>query len=357
MEFRKNARYDLIAPTSMGLRLTPVNRQPVHTSDLFQLQVTSAESNVLNVSASLGLNTKVLTTFVKGSPTAAIIKAHLRKRNIAYDGIEVDKGGPWGYRHQINIADSGYGLRGPRVDNDRAGEVGRTLNVKDFDLDQLFEKDGVRLIHISGLIAALSPETGEFCLELVRHAKKHGTKVSFDLNYRETFWKDRKDELRKTFKEIASLTDVLIGNEEDYQLALGVKGPEAGGENIADEIEVFKQLINNVKKEYPNATMYANTLREVKNANEHLWGATLLDGDKLHIIEPRDIQVLDRIGGGDGFVGGLLYSLLQGFESEKCVQFAWATGALATTFVEDYGTPVDEEQVWNIWHGNARVSR
>jgi len=357
MEFRKNARYDLIAPTSMGLRLTPVNRQPVHTSDLFQLQVTSAESNVLNVSASLGLKTKVLTTFVKDSPTAAIIKAHLRKRNIEYEGVDVDKGGPWGYRHQINIADSGYGLRGPRVDNDRAGEVGRTLNVNDFDLEQLFEKDGVKLIHISGLIAALSPETGEFCLELVRHAKKHGTKVSFDLNYRETFWKDRKEELRKTFKEIASLSDILIGNEEDYQLALGVKGPEAGGENIADEIEVFKQLINNVKKEYPNASMYANTLREVKNANEHLWGATLLDGDKLVVIEPRDIQVLDRIGGGDGFVGGLLYSVLQGFETEKCAQFAWATGALATTFIEDYGTPVDEDQVWNIWLGNARVSR
>lgn len=357
MKFKENALYDLIAPSSIGLRITPVNRQPVHISEMFQLQVTSAESNVLNVSASLGLKTKILTTFVKDSPMATLIKADLRRRNISYDGVDVDKGGPWGYRHQINIADSGYGLRAPRVDNDRAGEVGKTLNVKDFDLEKLFKKDGVKLIHISGLIAALSPETGEFCLELARYAKANGTKISFDLNYRETFWENRKDELRKIFKEIASLTDILIGNEEDYQLALGVKGPEAGGENIADEIEVFKQLINNVQKEYPNASMYANTLREVKNANEHLWGATLLEGNNLTVIEPRPIQVLDRIGGGDGFVGGLLYGLLSGFEGEKAVKFAWASGALATTMIEDYASPIDEVQVWSIWEGNARVVR
>lgn len=132
MKFRENAYYDLIAPTSIGLRLTPFNRQPVHTSDLFKLQVTSAETIVLNISASLGLKTKILTTFVKDSPIALNIKRELRKRNIEFEGVDVEKGGPWGYRHQINIADSGYGLRGPRVENDRAGEVGKTLNIKDF---------------------------------------------------------------------------------------------------------------------------------------------------------------------------------------------------------------------------------
>lgn len=357
MKFKENALYDLIVPTSMGIRMTPVNRQPVHVSNLYEIHATSAESNVLNISASLGLKTKVLTTFVKDSPIANFIKRELRARNIEYDGVDVDKGDPWGYRHQINIADSGYGLRGPRVDNDRAGEVGKTLNVKDFDLEKLFKKDGVKLIHISGLIAALSKESSEFCLALAREGKKHGTKISFDLNYRESFWKDRKDELRVAFKEIASLSDILIGNEEDYQLALGVKGPEAGGENIADEIEVFKELINNVKKEYPNASLYANTLREVINANEHLWGATILDGNNISVVEPRPIQVLDRIGGGDGFVGGLLYGLLKGYEPEKALQLAWSTGALATTMLVDYGTPIDEEQIWSIWEGNARVVR
>jgi len=115
------------------------------------------------------------------------------------------------------------------VHNDRAGEVGRTLSVKDFDLDRLFGKEGVQIVHLSGLIAALSPETSQFCLEVARFAKRHGTLISFDLNHRATFWKGREEELHAAFTEIASLSDILIGNEEDYQLCLGVKGPEAGG--------------------------------------------------------------------------------------------------------------------------------
>lgn len=357
MDFRKDAKYNLASPTSMGVRLTPVNRQPVHIASQFELQTTSAESNVLSVSASLGLKTKVFTTFVKGSPIARIIKGDLGRRGIEFEGIEVDQGGPWGYRHQFNIADSGYGLRGPRVHNDRAGEVGRTLNIKDFDVERIFKEEGVQLVHISGLIAALSEEAGEFCLQVARATKKYGGRVSFDLNYRETFWDGRKKELRAIFHEIASLSDILIGNEEDYQLALGIKGPEAGGSNIGEEINDFKQLIMNVKASYPNTKVFANTLREVKNANEHLWGAITLDNDKWTVIEPRPIQVHDRIGGGDGFVGGLLYSYLRGWDNEKCAQFAWASGAFTASILEDFGMPADEEQLWAIWEGNARVQR
>ena len=183
--------YQLVAPTSMGVRITPTVRQPVHVSDTFFMQATSAESNVLSIPAALGLKTKVLTTFVKDSPIAKFIQGDLRRRGIDYEGAEVPQGGPWGYRHQFNIADSGFGMRGPRVANDRAGEVGRTLNVKDFDLNRLFVEEGVEILHVSGLIAALSPETSEFCLALARAAKAAGTKISFDLNYRESFWKGR----------------------------------------------------------------------------------------------------------------------------------------------------------------------
>ena len=115
----------------MGVRITPANRQPVHTSSQYEMQATSAETNVLNVSASLGLSTKVLTKFVAGSPIAWYIKSELRKRNIAYEGMDVEPDGPWGVRHQINIADAGFGLRGPRVYNDRAGEVGRTIKAEE----------------------------------------------------------------------------------------------------------------------------------------------------------------------------------------------------------------------------------
>lgn len=357
IELKPDCKYALVVPTSMGIRITPVNGQPVHCSDTFFMQATSAETNVASVASYLGLPVKVLTTFVKDSPIARLIKDNLASRHMDYEGPEVEQGGPWGYRHQINIADSGYGSRGPRVYNDRAGEVGRTLNVKDFDLDRIFGQEGVQIIHLSGLIAALSPDTGNFCLELARAAKKYGTRVSFDLNYRASFWKNREDELHNIFSEIAGVADVLVGNEEDFQLCLNIEGPEAGGKDIAAKIESFKEMINRVKKSYPNASVFATTLREVVSTNHHLWGAIMAEGNNWHVVEPRDITVLDRIGGGDGFVGGMLYAILKGWEPEKWIQFGWATGALATTLLTDYGQPADEEQVWSIWQGNARVKR
>ena len=350
-------RYSMLVPTSMGLRITPVNGQPVHCSDQYQMQATSAESNVASVSSFLGLPVMVLTSFVKDSPVSHFIKTNLGSRRMHYRGPEIDQGGPWGYRHQINIADCGSGSRGPRVWNDRAGEVGRTLDVKDFDLDTLFGKEGVQIVHLSGLIAALSPETSKFCLAIARTAKKYGGCISFDLNYRASFWKGREEELSEVFSEIAKVSDILVGNEEDFQLCLGIEGPEAGGKDLAAKIESFKGMINRVKAAYPDTSVYATTLREVISANKHLWGAIVAEGDKWQVVEPRPIYVLDRIGGGDGFVGGLLYGILKNWEPEKWIQFGWATGALAATLLTDYAQPADEEQVWSIWEGNARVKR
>lgn len=357
IQLKKDFKWSLLVPTSMGVRITPANRQPVHSSDTFLMQATSAETNVASISSYLGLPVKVLTTFVKGSPIAQFIKNNLAGRHMTYEGKDVPQGGPWGYRHQFNIADSGFGSRGPRVQNDRAGEIGRTLNVRDFDLERIFGKEGVQIVHLSGLIGALSPETSTFCLELARAARKHGTKISFDLNYRASFWKDREKELHDIFTEIASLSDILVGNEEDFQLCLGIEGPEAGGKDIAAKIESFKGMISLVKKTFPNASVFATTLRQVINTNTHQWGAIMLEGSNWYVIEPREIHVLDRIGGGDGFVGGMLYGVLKGWEPEKWVQFGWASGALATTFLTDYGQPADEEMIWSIWEGNARVRR
>jgi 2-dehydro-3-deoxygluconokinase len=357
MELRKDARYAMLTPTSMGTRLTPVSGQPVHNSDHFILHATSAETNVGSISSYLGLPVKVLTTFVKDSPIARLIKDNLASRHMDYEGMDVEQGGPWGYRHQINIADSGYGTRGPRVHNDRAGEVGRTLNVKDFDLERIFGEEGVQIVHLSGLIGALSPETSTFCLEIARAAKKHGSRISFDLNHRASFWEGREKELHDIFTEIASISDILVGNEEDFQLCLGIQGPDAGGKDLASKIEGFKGMINQAKKAFPGTAVFATTLREVVSANLHMWGAIVSVGEEWYVEEPREIYVLDRIGGGDGFVGGLLYGILRDWEASKWVQFGWATGALATTMLTDYAQPADEEQVWSIWKGIARVKR
>lgn len=357
LELRKQAKYDLIAPTSMGIRITPINRQPVQAAYDYRMQVTSAESNVLSISASLGLKAKLLTTFVKDSPIAKLIQGDLAFRHIDYEGPEVLQGDAWGYRHQFNIADSGFGLRGPRVHNDRAGEVGRTLNVKDFDLDRIFKEEGAKILHLSGLIAAISPETCDFCLQLARKAKAEGTRISFDLNYRASFWKGREDELKKAFLELASSADILIGNEEDFQLALSVPGPEAGGHELKDKVDAFKEMIDNARRMFPSASVFATTLRQVLSANEHLWGAILFADEKWRLAAPREIQIMDRIGGGDAFVGGMLYGILKGWDSEKWMQFGWATGAYVVSLETDYGLPMDEDHIWSIWQGNARIKR
>ncbi|MFO8150680.1 MAG: sugar kinase [Trueperaceae bacterium] len=357
MPLKTDATYALLVPSSMGVRLTPENGQPFHSSERFVMQVTSAETNVASIASLLGLPVKVLTALVKDSPVARMIRDDLARRHMDVEAVEVPQGDPWGYRHQFNLADSGLGVRGPRVQNDRAGEVGRTLDVKDFDLERIFGREGVQILHLSGLIAALSPETTRFCLELARAAQRHGTRIAFDLNHRASFWAGREDELHRDFAEIAGLADVLIGNEEDFQLCLGVEGPEPGGEQLGDKIEAFQAMIDGAKAVYPNASVFATTLREVVNANLHRWGAILAEGDSWHVAEPREIAVLDRIGGGDGFVGGMLYAILRGWEPATWVQFGWATGALATTFLTDYAQVADEEQVWSAWKGNARVRR
>ncbi len=354
---KNDAKYALACVTSMGVRITPADRMAVHNSDQFLLQATSAETNVLNVAASLGRPCLALTRFVEGSPVAAFIKTQLRARNIAFEGPEVPQGGPWGWRHQFNIADAGFGLRAPRVWNDRAGEVGRGICAADYDLTRIFAQEGVGILHLSGLIAAMSPETTETCLRVAEAAKENGTLVSFDLNYRASFWEGREDELRPAFQRIAALADLLIGNEEDFQLCLGFTGPETGGRNLSDKTESFRSMIARVREKYPNALACAATLRQVISANEHLWGAMLCADGEWFVEEPRRIPVMDRIGGGDGFSGGLLYGVLQGWEPEKWLQFGWAAGVLAVSGLKDYAEPADEKQIWDIYRGNARVQR
>ena len=357
MKVREDCRYAAACATSMGLRITPADRMSAHNSDLFYLQATSAETNVLNVPASLGMECLALTRFVEGSPMSEFIRRKLRERNIRYEGPEVPQGGPWGYRHQFNIADSGFGPRAARVWNDRAGEVGRTLRAEDYDTERIFGREGVGVLHLSGLIAAMSEQTTECCLKLAEAAKAYGTLVSFDLNYRASFWAGREKELREAFSALAAKADILIGNEEDFQLCLGIKGPEAGGKGLSGKIESFKAMIGEALKVYPNAKVCAATLREVLSANVNDWGAVVYAEGEWFAEEPRPIDILDRIGGGDGFTGGLLYGILSGKPKEEWIRYGWAAGAMAAGSLNDYAEPADEKQLTAIYSGNARVQR
>ena len=277
MNLRETYRYAIACPTSMGLRITPENRMAVQNSNLFYLQATSAESNVLNIASSLGHECLVLTKFVKGSPVADFIKRQLRARNIRFEGLDVEQGGPWGYRHQFNIADSGFGLRAPRVWNDRAGEVGRTLSIEDFDVDRIFGQEGVAILHLSGLIAAMSHETTECCLALAKAAKQYGTLVSLRpqlprhvLEGPRGGTRPRRSMKSRRWPTCSSAT------RRTSSSALASKAPKQAAKTSSSKIESFKAMISQVKQKYPNAQMFATTLRQVISANEHLWGAIVL---------------------------------------------------------------------------------
>lgn len=353
LNLRKNAIYDLVVPTSMGLRMTPINHQPVNTATTYELQATSAESNVLSVCASLGLRTKVLTAFVKDHPFSSFIKTQLRARNIGYDGKVFDANGPWGNRHQINIADRGFGVRGAMVTNDRSGEVAANLQTTDFDLDKLFRIDGVKIVHISGLFAAVSLSTAKLCLEIAKIAKENGTIVSFDVNYRASFWKNRQEQLQQTFIEIAQYADILMGNEEDFQLALGIEKVAT----LQSSTQEFMQLGQLVLKRFPNVKVLSTTLRVVLSASKNLWGAMLFDGMKWIVEEPREIEIYDRIGGGDGFASGMLYAILKEYPSEQWMQLGWACGAYVVTLANDFVQIDSEDILHDVYRGNARVKR
>ncbi len=357
MKLRDHYEFAIACLTSMGVRITPEDRMQTNNSRRFYMQATSAETNVLNIAASLHLPVLAMTRFVKDSPIALLIQSELRSRGINYIGREISQGGPWGYRHQFNIADSGYGMRAPRVWNDRAGEVGRTLSSDDFDLEEIFIKKGVGILHLSGLIAAMSEETTACCLELARFARGNGTLVSFDLNYRDSFWKGREEELGKAFRELAGNADILSGNEEDFQLCLGIQGPETGGKDLKEKVESFRRMILDARKAFPGVSVFTTTLRQVLSANRHLWGAVMSAGEDWFVEEPREIEVLDRIGGGDGFMSGLLYALVKGYEPEEWIRFGWAGGVMAASSLNDYAEPADEKQLRDIYKGNARVQR
>ena len=346
--------YDIVAPSSMGVRMCPIGGEAIEYSDQFHMQATSAETNVLSVFSSLNLKAKVLTLFVKDGLISTFIKRDLNKRRIAFDPIDIEKDNPWGVRHQINFADSGFGFRAPKLENDRAGEVGSHLSLTHFDLDKLFDQQGVKLLHLSGLIVSLSTASADFCLALAKKAKQSNTLISFDLNYRASFWKNRKKDLSEVYHELVGLADILIGNEEDIQQTLFINGPTVH-QKIDDK--AYQTMILDVASKYANLSVISITLRDVLSVNKHMWGALTYQNKRFYHIPPEAIDVYDRIGGGDAYAGGLLYGLNRGWDIEKSTQFGWSAGVLAVSHRYDYILPTHEDDLWRIWEKNTRIKR
>jgi 2-dehydro-3-deoxygluconokinase len=254
-------------------------------------------------------------------------------------------------------SDRGYGVRGPVVFYNRCNEAAAQLKPGDFDWAGMFS-GGVRWFHSGGIFAALSETTAELIVEAMQTARKHGAVISFDLNYREKLWSASGGLSRATsvLGRIVENVDVLVGNEEDLQKGLGIPGPEVVSASKLDP-SIFFGMIDRVVERYPRIKVVATTMREVHSTNRHTWGAVAWINGQTYTCQTCDLDVHDRVGGGDGFAAGLFYGLLTGESPEQSVRLGWAHGALITTFPGDTSMATLEQVRAFAKGGSARIQR
>jgi len=257
-------------------------------------------------------------------------------------------------------SDRGIGVRAPEVWYDRANEAGALLGPGDFDWRQLFESDGVRWFHSGGIFASLSPSTSGLIIEGMKAAAAAGTIVSYDLNYRKKLWDASPGGSARSLEvngAAVACADVLFGNEEDLQLGLGIEGPEVSSAHSSLDTRSFQIMIERTRARFPNLKAIATTLRGVHSASRHVWKALLWYDDQFHESPALELDIYDRIGGGDGFAAGLIYGFLSGEKPEAALRLGWAHGALLTTYPGDI-TMARLEQVRALAEGGgARVLR
>ncbi len=355
---RDACELDFLALGAVVHRLDP-GVVPFRQARKLEVHVSGGEYNVAaNLASCFGLKTGIATATVDNG-IGELVESRIREigvrpfyKHFQHDGVR----GP-------NIAavysDRGHGVRAPVVFYNRANEAGALLKPGDFDWPAIF-KAGVRWFHSGGIFASLSATTSELILEALRAARSAGTVCSFDLNYRAKLWSTLGGAAKgqEVFRRIAQHVDVLLGNEEDLQLALGIKAPAAAAPARSKlDADMFFDMIDQVVEQFPNVKCVATTLREVHSANRHDWAAVLwLDGER-HITPTLELDVLDRIGGGDGFAAGLIYGLIAGRPTNDALRLGWAHGALVTTFPGDVSMARLSEVEALAKGGSARVQR
>jgi 2-dehydro-3-deoxygluconokinase len=356
LKIRKQGALDLVSLGALVHRLDP-GIIPFRKATACQIHVSGGEFNVAaNLADCFGLQTGVATAMVDypiGDLVAERVKAMGVKpfyKRFAHDGVT----GP-------NIAtvysDRGYGVRAPVVFYNRSNEAAARLKPGDFDWDSIFA-GGVRWFHSGGIFAALSETTAELIIEGMQAAKAAGAVTSFDLNFREKLWKisGGQDRAVSVIGRIVENVDVLVGNEEDLQKGLGIAGPEVAAKSKLDPAAFFG-MIDRVVEKHPQVKVVATTLREVHSTSHHSWGAVAWVEGQPHVSMTCDLDVVDRVGGGDGFAAGFFYGLLTGESAEEALKLGWAHGALLTTFPGDT-TMATEEQVRAFAQGgSARIQR
>ena len=356
-----SCKYDLLALGEIMLRLDPGEGR-VRTAREFKVWEGGGEYNVARgLRRCFGLKTAVCTAFADND-VGRLIEDFILQGGV---GTEFIKWVPYDgvgrtVRNGLNFTERGFGIRRAVGIPDRGHTAASQLRPGDFDWDHIFGKLGVRWLHTGGIFAALSDTTPKLVIEAVQQAKRHGTIVSYDLNYRPSLWKSIGGHKRaqEVNREIAQHVDVMIGNEEDFTACLGFD-VEGVDENISHiDVTAFKKMIEKAVKTFPNFKVTATTLRTVRSATRNDWGAICWAGGKFYEAAPRpDLEILDRVGGGDSFASGLIYGLLSYGDAQKAVEFGAAHGALAMTTPGDTSMASLAEVEKLVKGGGARVQR
>ena len=330
---------------------------PFRKATACAIHVSGGEFNTAaNLADCFGMRTGVASAIVS-YPIGDLIAERVRAMGVKPFYKRFAHDGARGPNMATVYSDQGYGVRGPVVFYNRANEAAALLKPGDFDWKAIFG-GGVRWFHSGGIFASLSDTTAELIIEAMQTARAHGAVVSFDLNYREKLWAVSGGSSRApaVLGRIVSLVDVLVGNEEDLQKGLGIPGPDVTAKSTLDP-SVFVAMIDRVVERYPQIKVVATTLREVHSTNRHTWGAVAWIDGKTHQSPCCDLDVHDRVGGGDGFAAGVFYGLLTGESPEDSVRLGWAHGALMTTFPGDTTMATVDQVRAFARGGSARIQR
>jgi 2-dehydro-3-deoxygluconokinase len=356
LNIRQEGALDFVSVGALVHRLDP-GIVPFRKATNCAIHVSGGEFNcAANLADGFGLRTGIVTAMAD-YPIGDLIAERVRAMGVKPFYKHFKHNGVNGPNMATVFSDRGQGVRAPVVFYNRANEAAAQLKPGDFDWKTIFA-GGVRWFHSGGIFAALSETTGEVIFEGMRAARAAGAVVSFDLNYRAKLWSlwGGEERAQSIVKRIVENVDVLVGNEEDLQLGLGVPGPEVAAKSKLDPT-TFLGMIGRVTKKFPQVKVVATTLREVNSTNRHRWGAVAWIDGGTYVSPICELDVYDRVGGGDGFASGFFYGLLAGEPEQEAVNLGWAHGALLTTFPGDTTMATVDQVRAFAKGGSARIQR
>jgi 2-dehydro-3-deoxygluconokinase len=356
LNIRQEAALDFVSLGALVHRLDP-GTVPFRKATQCQIHVSGGEFNcAANLADCFGLRTGIVTAMVN-YPIGDLIAERVKAMGVKPFYKRFEHNGVNGPNMSTVYSDRGYGVRGPVVFYNRSNEAAARLKPGDFNWNEIFA-GGVRWFHSGGIFAALSETTGELIAEAMQAAKAAGAVTSFDLNYREKLWKisGGQDRGVEVVGRIVKNVDVLVGNEEDLQKGLGIPGPEVAAKSKLDP-STFFGMIDAVVKKHPHVKIVATTLRDVHSTNRHSWSAVAWIDGQTFVAPTAELEVYDRVGGGDGFASGFFYGILTGEPPEQAVKLGWAHGALLTTFPGDTTMATADQVRAFAKGGSARIQR